>query len=294
MTNHNAKNVPVLMYHHVHPTKSPLNVQPAMFEEQLAALSKAGYRSLTMRQFADYMNGQPVPDKSVLITFDDGYLNNYTYAYPLLKKYGMTGVIFVVTGWVGEGEVRPRMDNAGEAELPPYYVHEESKRLVAAGETDKVIVRWSELQEMDASGIMQVHCHTHTHTRWDKESKTREEKIANISHELEQSKALISQHLNKEDVYICWPQGFFDDDYKQAARDNGFQYFFTTDAYGFNKPLGNKEHIHRIAVSNRSGRWLLNRLFYARDSLPGRLYGKFKKWKKQRREAAKQARQARA
>ena len=290
----NAKNVPVLMYHHVHPLKSPLNVQPDVFERQLATLKNAGYRSLTIEQFADYMNGTPVPDKSVLITFDDGYLNNYTYAYPLLKKYGMTGVLFVVTGWVGDGLPRPTTANADTGDLPASYVHEESKHLVASGETDKVILRWSELQEMDASGVMQIHSHTHTHTRWDKMAADRDEKIARISAELAQCRQLIGQHLGKQDDFICWPQGFFDDDYKQAAREQGFRYFFTTDAYGFNRPLGDKEHIYRIAVSNRSGKWLLNRLFYARDTMAGRLYGKFKKWKKLRREAKKQAREAQA
>lgn len=290
----NAKNVPVLMYHHVHPLKSPLNVQPDVFERQLAALTRAGYRSLTIEQFADYMNGKPVPDKSVLITFDDGYLNNYTYAYPLLKKYGMTGVLFVVTGWVGEGEPRPTTASAGSTDLPAAYVHEESKHLVASGETDKVILRWSELQEMDASGVMQIHSHTHTHTRWDKVAPTREEKIEKISEELGRCRQLIAQRLNKLDDFICWPQGFFDDDYKEAARDQGFRYFFTTDAYGFNKPLGDKENIYRIAVSNRSGKWLINRLFYAKDTLAGRLYGKFKKWKKMRREAKKRVRQTQA
>ncbi len=288
----NAKNVPVLMYHHVHPLKSPLNVQPDVFERQLAALKGAGYRSLTIEQFADYLNGTPVPDKSVLITFDDGYLNNYTYAYPLLKKYGMTGVLFVVTGWVGEGEPRPTTANASLADLPAAFVHEESKHLVASGETDKVILRWSELQEMDASGVMQIHSHTHTHTRWDKVASSREEKIEKISEELALCRGLIAQRLNKQDDFICWPQGYFDEDYKQAARDLGFRYFFTTDAYGFNKPQGDAENIYRIAVSNRSGKWLLNRLFYARDTLAGRLYGKFKKWKKMRREAKKRAREA--
>src|SRR5690606_40580290 len=89
----NAKNVPVLMYHHVHPLKSPLNVQPDVFERQLAALKGAGYRSLTMEQFADYLNGAPVPDESVLITFDDGYKDNHTDVYPLFKNYEKTGVL---------------------------------------------------------------------------------------------------------------------------------------------------------------------------------------------------------
>lgn len=285
----NAKNVPVLMYHHVHPLKSPLNVQPDVFERQLQALKQGGYRTLTIEQFADYMNGKPVPDKSILITFDDGYLNNYTYAYPLLQKYGMTGVLFVVTGWVGEGEPRLTSADGPSDALPASYVHEESKHLVASGETDKVILRWSELQQMDASGVMQIHSHTHTHTRWDKVSPDREQKIEKISEELAQCRRLLAERLGKQDDFLCWPQGFFDEDYKQAARVAGYRYFFTTDAYGFNKPMGDKENIYRIAVSNRSGKWLLNRLFYARDTVAGRLYGKFKKWKKQRREARKKA-----
>src|SRR5690606_7189850 len=95
-----ALTVPVLMYHHVSPGDGMITVSPVNFEQHLLWLKRRGYSSLTSSQFADHLSGQPVPRKSVLITFDDGYLDNWVYAYPLLKKYGFTAMVFLVTSWI--------------------------------------------------------------------------------------------------------------------------------------------------------------------------------------------------
>src|SRR3546814_1997844 len=95
------------MYHHVTPSGGMIAVTPDVFEQQIAGLARAGYTSLGTAQLADYLAGGRVPEKSVLITFDDGYLNNWTYAHPVLHRYGMKAVLFLVTGWAGQGPVRP-------------------------------------------------------------------------------------------------------------------------------------------------------------------------------------------
>ncbi len=94
----NAPNVPVLMYHHVTPAGGPARV---------ARLARAGYQSLSTDQFAAYLAGAPAPERSVLITFDDGYLNNWVHAHPVLARHGMRAVLFTITGWIGDGPVRP-------------------------------------------------------------------------------------------------------------------------------------------------------------------------------------------
>lgn len=75
--------VPVLMYHHVRPEAGMIACTPENFEDQLRWLQKQGYRSLTLAEFNEHLNGKDV-GKAVLITFDDGYLDNWVYAYPLL------------------------------------------------------------------------------------------------------------------------------------------------------------------------------------------------------------------
>lgn len=103
--------VPILMFHHVRdlPAKassleSDLTVSPAHFEEQLSYLEKLGCNTVTLEQIhAFFSEKRPLPAKPVCITFDDGYLDNYTVVYPALKRHGMVGVFFIITGVVGNG-----------------------------------------------------------------------------------------------------------------------------------------------------------------------------------------------
>ena len=90
--------LPVLMYHHIgDETTSDMVVSPAHFEEQMAALTEGGWHSVTMEQLIGFVeDGTPLPSKSVLITFDDGYTSNLELAAPILEQYGQHGVIFVI------------------------------------------------------------------------------------------------------------------------------------------------------------------------------------------------------
>lgn len=73
------------------------------FESQMAYLYEMGYHTLSLDEIkAYYYEGMPLPDRSVLLSFDDCYQSIYHHAYPILKKYGFQGVVFVVTGWVNK------------------------------------------------------------------------------------------------------------------------------------------------------------------------------------------------
>ena len=92
--------IPVLLYHHVSNDISDLphlTVTPAEFERQMDMLKKAGFETISPEEFIAYMRREPValPDKPILITFDDGYEDNYTNAFPILKQCGFTAVIFI-------------------------------------------------------------------------------------------------------------------------------------------------------------------------------------------------------
>lgn len=101
-----AANIPVLLYHRVGYSSGGLTVSPERFAADLAALDRNGYHAVSLEHFGWYLRGQTryLPDKPVLITFDDGYRDNYENAYPLLQKYAMTGCFFVITGMVGEAD----------------------------------------------------------------------------------------------------------------------------------------------------------------------------------------------
>ena len=77
-------------------------MKPADFEQQIKYLHDNDYHAITLEQFDAYMRGEgDLPDRPVLITFDDGYVDNYEDAYPILKKYHMRGTIFLIINLVG-------------------------------------------------------------------------------------------------------------------------------------------------------------------------------------------------
>ena len=279
-----AHNVPVLMYHHISPAAGMICTTPELFDDQLAGLVRAGYRSLSSAQFEDFLAGGAVPERSVLITFDDGYLDNWVYAQPILQRHGMTAVLFAVTDWIGEGPCRPRFGSAPAASLPWCPDHAVCKQEIAAGRHDAVMARWDELAAMIEQGTFEIHSHTHTHTRWDREAADTQEKCTRIAEELALSKATLAARLKTHGHHLCWPQGFFDDDYLDAARTAGHTYLHTTDPWGQNRPQGDPGHIYRFAIRNRGATWLLRRLALTSHPLIGPVYHRFQAWKKRRRQ----------
>ncbi len=96
---------PVLMYHHVEPdaADSGLNVSPLTFTRQMEFLKVHGYRVISLEELVRLLkSGGKVPPKTVVITFDDGYLDNFKYAFPILKKMDFTATIFMITRNIGE------------------------------------------------------------------------------------------------------------------------------------------------------------------------------------------------
>ncbi len=271
-----AQTVPVLMYHHVSPSEGAITASPENFENHLDWLRRHGYRALTTDEFAGHLAGQPVPDKSVLITFDDGYLDNWVYAFPLLKKYGYKAVVFLVTSWVKDGPVRPVWGQAGVPETPD---HHECERRIEQGESDSVILRWSEIHAMVESGVFEFHSHTHTHTRWDKSAQA-SQKNTLMAQELAQSRACLLQNMGSVSEHFCWPQGYFDEEYIRLAQEAGFKYLYTTHAFGQNRAGTDPAHIYRFAVRNTSGASVGRRIQVAAHPIIGPMFNRFKLWKR--------------
>lgn len=95
--------IPVLTYHHIGMGTEWYNVQPTDFEQQLSYLRESGYVSVSVTELAEGLAGRAkLPPRPVVITFDDGYEDNYLAALPVLERQKMMGTFFVVTGKLGQ------------------------------------------------------------------------------------------------------------------------------------------------------------------------------------------------
>ena len=101
------KIIPVLMYHNIsedYPKGAEgANISPQLFRQHMEAILEDGYTPILVKDYYDSAeSGKALPEKPIIITFDDGYLSNYEIAYPMLKEMNIPATIFVVTSTVGE------------------------------------------------------------------------------------------------------------------------------------------------------------------------------------------------
>lgn len=206
MTVASQHRVPVLMYHEIadaSATSSSLAVAPDVFANQLAYLRDSGFNTLTAGELAAFLAdgvGQ-LPERPVVLTFDDGYGDFYTDALPVIKQNGFTGTLFQTTGWVGEeGEAR-RMLN------------------------------WRELDEIDQAGI-EIGAHTVRHPQLDQLPEKA------LRDELYISKSALEDHLGAAVPGLAYPFGYSNRRVREVARELGYAYAyavgnaFTTEAAG--------------------------------------------------------------
>ena len=112
VTINDNRGIPVIGYHSIGEDSSgtnPLVISKDRFRKHLQTLKDKGYTTLNLKQVEDYLvNNEPIPAKSVLLTFDDGYEDNYTNMYPILKEFNMNAVIFVIPTYLDSGEYLKR------------------------------------------------------------------------------------------------------------------------------------------------------------------------------------------
>src|SRR3970040_700166 len=157
--------VPVFMYHHVSPHKSDMvTVTPDVFEAQMRFLAEAGYKTLSADELVEFAGGNLViKEKAVAITFDDGYIDNYVYAFPVLKKYNIKATIFLVTDWVERSsECGVRSSELKIKKIPD---HNRCKELIDEGKTHEALMNWDMVKEMQERGFVDFYSHTMTHRK---------------------------------------------------------------------------------------------------------------------------------
>lgn len=248
----NARSLPVLMYHHVSNKPGLVTLSPHTFRAQMRWLAGSGWKTVTAAEVELFYLGGKLPRKSVMLTFDDGWLDNWSQVFPVLREFGLHAHIFLITGLIGDGPVRKCVEDTPS--------HRECEEYIKQGLADNVMLRWSEIREMRSSGLVEFHSHTHTHRRWDL--------MPGITNPLELLRAdiLLSRERMKEMLgscsrHLCWPEGWYHPDYIRIAGELGFTCLYTTERR-MNTPQHGACQIGRISTKEReSTGWLKRRLF---------------------------------
>ncbi|WP_315077996.1 polysaccharide deacetylase family protein [uncultured Clostridium sp.] len=154
LTNENV-GVPVLYYHSVKSSEdNEVIIAPQKLRNQLRYIKDSGYTTLTLKELEDYLlNNTPIPEKSIVITFDDGYMDNYTNAFPILKDLDMKATIFCITFeldggyYLSESAIKKMSDygidiqshTAGHPDLTKMTYDEQLKEFLESKETLEAI-----------------------------------------------------------------------------------------------------------------------------------------------------------
>lgn len=188
---YNDIEIPVLMYHSISENKNRLFIQSKQkFIRDMKYLVDNEFNTITMDELYDFIiYNKPVPKKPVLITFDDGYVDNYNIAYPILKEFNLKATIFVVTDFVDKGNN---------------------------------FLSIEQMKEMLQNGI-DIQSHTKAHEKLNKLSYEDQFKT------LKESKYFLEQKLNKKVRYIAYPYGKYNIDTLKAAKEAGYVMAFTTE-----------------------------------------------------------------
>lgn len=185
--------VPILTYHSIDDSGSVVSTPPGVFRRQMQHLKEAGYSAITLGRFAELRrNGEPHPERTVVLTFDDGFMNFYTEAFPVLAPYSFKATVFLVTSLCGRHN-----DWAGN---PPDLPRSE-------------LLDWGQIRELDAHGI-EFGSHTRTHPDLTRLSAT------TMKSEMTDSKTEISDRLGREVSTFAYPYGRVNPKVRQTAADN--------------------------------------------------------------------------
>jgi len=208
--------VPILTYHDLAPAAKGRMVMGAKgFEEQMRYLKANGYRVITLKEFVEFVSLQrQLPEKSVLITFDDGYRSFLRYAYPVLKELGFSATLFIYTDYVANG---------GNA------------------------FTWPELKKLADEGFF-IEAHSKSHGDMVRaKGEGAAEYNRRLEAELVQPKALFEKYLGYVPDIIAYPYGRQDDIVAQRTKERGYIAAFTVRRQG-SQSFVDPHRIHRIQI----------------------------------------------
>lgn len=219
----NEKNlrIPILLYHEITEEKperslSYMRTTKENFEKQIQGLLEYGYTVISYNDLIAYDKGEKaLPEKVVLIDFDDGYIGNYLYAFDVVKRYNIPINIYVVDDLVG---------------TPGYF-------------------NWEQAREMSDSGLVSINSHGKTHIFYDKETKE------TLVEHIEYAHNNIEKKLGKEITKVfTYPYGAYTEEELEALKQAGFVQNLTNDEINESNTL-NLYGLSRIYVKNHYSKY---------------------------------------
>lgn len=188
--------VPILLYHYisVNPykddkTRNGLSTPPGIFDQQLKLLTDNGFTTITFDEMAAAFDGKiALPPKPIILTFDDGYVDFYFNAHPLLQKYNMKVVAFISTGLIGGG----------------------------------AYMTWSQIDELVHSPNVVLEAHSVHHYALNKVNQQV------LQNEVVESKQVLEKHTGYTVNWMAYPYGSFNDAVVSAVKKSGYIGAITT------------------------------------------------------------------
>ena len=220
--------VPILMYHYISipPTDADvyrrgLSLPPDVFRRHLDFLQEQGYQTIPLQDLISYLQrGVPqLPEKPIILTFDDGYLDNYENAFPALRDHGMMGTFFIIT------------DFADLAATDPAYAR---------------YATWDELKEMDAAG-MEIGSHSRNHP--DLKGKD----VDFLVWQALGSSETIEANLHKKPRVLAYPAGSYDQLVIDVFHSAGFWGAVTTTPPGVVQDNQHLFELKRLRITSDTG-----------------------------------------
>ena len=202
---HSPKSIPVLMYHRVLENPSTESshgiwVSARQFERQLLSLQRRGFRPITFRAYDAFLRGEgTLPAKPIILTFDDGYEDNYRVAFPLLHKHGFKAVVYAVTN-------AERRSNFWDRDEPV-------AQLMSA----------SQLEEMHRHGI-EIGSHTVNHPHLPLIAREQ------VQSDLNDSKNALEQILGSSVSSFAYPYGELSEMVKRCVEEAGYKFAASADS----------------------------------------------------------------
>ncbi|MET7724524.1 polysaccharide deacetylase family protein [Streptomyces mirabilis] len=186
--------VPILMYHSIaaapNDATRELSVGPEAFAEQMALLGDQGFTPVdTAALAARWRSGGPLPERPVLITFDDGYEGVHRHGLPVLAKHGFAATLFVSTGWI-----KGAYDTGGGLDA---------------------MLSWAQVRELAAEQV-EIGGHSHTHPQLDQLSDDA------LRFEVLRCKEITADELGSRPASFAYPYGYSSRRVRQVVRETGF------------------------------------------------------------------------